>query len=142
MLDTIIYSLKTNDNRSNEDLITTIRGGATMGMIAQHASDNTRRAKEFRRHLRDNTLSVNTLVDQPVVRVPAQPWTDVIEHDDAVSHLLSAYLTWQHSTYPSFDPGILVQEMNSKQIESRYCSKFLVNALLALGCVSAFLILH
>lgn len=140
MLDTIIHSLRTGDPKSSEELLDIIRGGASAVEIAQHAGELARRGEKSNKRTR-LVMVIISLVDQPLVRVPAQPWTQVIEDDDAVSHLLSAYLAWQHSTYPVFDPDIVVREMNTKQLSSRYCSKFLVSSLLTLGCVSPSLML-
>lgn len=135
ILETLITSLKSNDARANEELLAIIRGGATTTEIAQYALDMSKRDDKSSKRTRSNIMDIVSLTDQPLFRVPAQPWTDVTDDDNAVSHLLSIYLSWQQHCYPVFDYEILIREMNSKQLASRYCSKFLVNAILALACV-------
>lgn len=140
MLHTIIHSLRTNNARFNEELLEIIRSGATTAEIAQYASDLARRNENSVKRTRQNVMNISTLVDEPLVRVPAQSWTTITQDDDVVSHLISVYLTWHHSTYPAFDPEILVREARSNDLTSRYCSKFLINAVLALACVSPLLL--
>lgn len=142
ILEALLVKLKNNDARANEELLEIIRGGATTVEIAQHALDATGRSGSSAKKTRSNVMDILSLTDQPLYRVPAQPWTDVTDDDDAVSHLLSIYLTWQQCCYPAFDPEILVREVRSQQLSSRYCSKFLVNAILTLACVIHTHFLH
>lgn len=135
MLHTIIESIRTNNARSNEELLGLIRSGARTSDIAQRAAEISSRAENTLKRLR-GTTDGDTPTDEPVVRIPAQPWTTVTKDDDAVSHLFSIYLTWQHQTYPAFDPDIVIRETRLKQSSSLYCSKFLINAVLASACVS------
>ncbi|KAK5091504.1 hypothetical protein LTR05_001688 [Lithohypha guttulata] len=118
------------DSKSNEALLQIIRSGATTDEIIQYVNDNPPRAKRTRR----NMLDIVSLIDQPLVRVPAQPWTDVVQDDEAVSHLVSAYFAWNHSTYPILDRDTFTREMKSKNLSSQFCSEFLVNAILCIGC--------
>lgn len=141
MLHTILHSLRTNNAQSNEELLNTIRDGATPDEIAQMASDLARRTERSAKRPRPSTVTAESQTYEPIVRIPARPWTQVTEDDDDVSHLMSAYLTWLHSAYPAFDPKILVREAQSGQISGLYCSKFLINATLAAGCVSSVVLL-
>lgn len=134
MLHTIVESMRTNNARSNEELLNLIRSGAKTPEIAQRATEISGRAENSLKRPKGAT-DEDTAADEPVVRVPAQPWTTVTKDDDAVSHLFSIYLIWQHSTYPAFDPDILIPETALKQPSSLYCSKFLMNAILASACV-------
>lgn len=135
MLQTIIHALRTNSAQSNEELLRIVQDGATTVEIAQLASDLARRNERALKRSRPSAVPIDPRLNEPIVRIPAQPWTDVTESDDDVSHLMSAYLTWQHSAYPAFDPKILIREAKSGQSSSPYCSKFLMNATLALACV-------
>lgn len=128
--------MRNNNARSNEELLNVIRGGATTAEIAQCATELSGRAENSAKRMRQGAMDMVSLIDQPIVRLPAEPWTGVTNDDDAVSHLFSIYLTWQHSTYPAFDPEILIQEVRLKRLSSQYCSKFLMNAVLASACVS------
>lgn len=136
MLETIITSLRTNNTQHNEELLKIIQDGATTTEIAQMASDLARRTAAPVKRSRLSTVNVESHSYEPIVHIPAQPWTQVTENDDYVSHLMSAYLTWQHYAYPAFDTEVLIREAKSGQISSRYCSKLLINATLATACVS------
>lgn len=120
------------DSKSNEALLQIIRSGATIDEIMQYVTDNPSRAKRTKR----NVLDIVYLTDQPLVSVPAQPWTNVVQDDEAVSHLVSAYFAWSHPTYPILDRDIFVREMKLSNVSSQFCSQFLVNAILCIGCVS------
>lgn len=135
MFDTIIKSLKNNDSKSNEEFLNIIRSGATPAEMAQHAAEITRRTNNPLKRTQ-GTMTIDSLVDQPLFSLPAQPWTDVTKDDAAVSHLFSIYLTWQHSAYPVFASEILIPEIQSQRLQSHLCSPFLVNALLTVACVS------
>lgn len=86
--------------------------------------------------MRRNVLNIATLIDVPLIRVPAKPWTSVAHSDSDVSHLISVYFTWQNHGYPSVDQDVFVRAMQSGSIESDFCSPLLVNAMLANACVS------
>ena len=45
---------------------------------------------------RRNVLDIWRLSDSPLFRVPARPWTTVIDDDDLVSHLISSWFAWHH----------------------------------------------
>ncbi len=85
---------------------------------------------------RRRVLDVRQLCDEPTFRVPAKPWTTVTDDDGLVSHFLSLYLTWYHPCFPWIDQDVFINEMRTGDLNSEYCSPFLVNALLAEGCVS------
>ncbi|KAE8154583.1 hypothetical protein BDV25DRAFT_126445 [Aspergillus avenaceus] len=79
-------------------------------------------------------LDVKRLADQPVFRVPAEPWTTVTDDDDLVSHLISLYFTWYHPAFPWIDRDLFIREMQSGDLNSQLCTPFLVNALLTEAC--------
>lgn len=135
MLETLLTSLKANDARANEELLKLIQSGATTVEIAQHALDMSKRSGISSKRAKPYVMDIVALTDQPLFSMPAQPWTEITEDDSDVSHLLSIYLTWQQHCYPVFDQEILIRELTARQVSSRYCSQFLVNALLALACV-------
>jgi len=87
------------------------------------------------RRIRRSVMSVNTLCDIPIVKVPARPWTSVTTDDDFVSHLISVYLTWWNPYYRSIDPDLFVRDMAAGDLSCSFCSPLLVNAVLVLACV-------
>ncbi|KAL4742988.1 fungal-specific transcription factor domain-containing protein [Aspergillus similis] len=72
-------------------------------------------------------------VDAPY-RVPAQPWTNVTTDSDLVSHLVSLYFTWDYPFNTFLDRDVFLKHMIGGNINSEFCSPFLVNALLANAC--------
>jgi branched-subunit amino acid aminotransferase/4-amino-4-deoxychorismate lyase len=82
-------------------------------------------------------LTLTELTDSPPFRVSAAPWTTVTTDDFFVSHLVSAYLSWYHWYYHNFDETLFLDAMASGKLDSAYCSPFLVNAILGMGCVSS-----
>lgn len=85
---------------------------------------------------RPMVMDIHYLCDIVPYSVPAKPWTTVTDSDDLVSHLVSLYLTWGYPFYAFFCRETFVKHMRSGQLNSDFCSPFLVNALLANACVS------
>lgn len=88
-------------------------------------------APSFRRQVMD----VNFLCVIPPIEVPARPWTSVTDDDAFISHLVSLYFTWDYPFYSFLDLTVLINSMKSRDLDSEFCSPFLVNALLAHACV-------
>jgi hypothetical protein len=86
--------------------------------------------------VRPMVMDIHYLCDIVPYTVPAKPWTTVTDSDDLVSHLVSLYLTWGYPFYAFFCRETFVKHMRSGQLNSDFCSPFLVNALLANACVS------
>ncbi|KAJ5717368.1 hypothetical protein N7488_003014 [Penicillium malachiteum] len=72
--------------------------------------------------------------DSVVFHVPAFPWTTVTDDSDFVSHLVSLWFTWVHPTLNWINRDLFMQEMRSGNLESEFCSPFLVNIMLADAC--------
>ncbi|GAM40038.1 hypothetical protein TCE0_034r12073 [Talaromyces pinophilus] len=87
-------------------------------------------APSFRRQVMD----VNFLCVIPPIQVPASPWTTATDDDAFVSHLVSLYFTWDYPFYSFLDLNVLINQMKSRDLNSEFCSPFLVNALLAHAC--------
>lgn len=85
---------------------------------------------------RPRVMDIQYLCGIAPYSVPANPWTTVTDSDDLVSHLVSLYLTWGYPFYAFFCRETFVKHMRSGQLNSDFCSPFLVNALLANACVS------
>lgn len=85
---------------------------------------------------RRKVLDVHRLSDNPIFSLPARPWSQVTDDDQLVSHLISVYFTWHHIWFDWIDPEIFLEAMQSKKLDSQFCSPLLVNAMLAEACVS------
>jgi hypothetical protein len=135
-LDTLIESIQFSDEKSISDLIRLIRSDTSIDEVVQHARSILReRRSESTERARSAVMSIANLIDEPPIRVPAKPWTNVTSDDDFVSHLISMYFTWHHESYPAVDREIFVQAMQSKDLDSQLCSPFLVNSLLLTACI-------
>jgi len=60
-------------------------------------------------------------------------WTGVTDDQEFIDHLISIYFTWQHSFFQSFPEKLFREDMAAGR--TRYCSKVLVNAVCAAGCL-------
>ncbi|KAL4805758.1 hypothetical protein BDV18DRAFT_160632 [Aspergillus unguis] len=76
-------------------------------------------------------LDVQRLADSPVYRVPAKPWTTVTDDDDVVSHLVSVHFTWSSPFLSWIDRDLFLREMRRGDVNSPFCTPFLVNCILA-----------
>ncbi|KAF2499221.1 hypothetical protein BU16DRAFT_263766 [Lophium mytilinum] len=65
--------------------------------------------------------------------VNQQPWTSVSNDFEFIEHLLSLYFSWQHSFFQSFPEKLFREDLVTGG--TRYCSRLLVNALCATGCL-------
>lgn len=80
-------------------------------------------------------VTLESLCDIPLYRVPAKPWTDVTDDDDLVSHLVSLYFTWDHPCTQFLDQGVFLEHMARRDVKSEFCTPFLVNSLLSMASV-------
>lgn len=80
------------------------------------------------------------LSDMVLFTVPARPWTSVTADNEFVSHLISLWFTWFHPFLNFIDRDLFIRDMKSGDIESEFCSPFLVNIILASACVSSVLV--
>lgn len=94
--------------------------------VAQGNNPNTRR----------KVMDINRLCDVTLFKVPAKPWTSLTSDDDLVSHLLSLWFSWQQQGFYCINRDLFVRDMQSADLNSKFCSPFLVNILLAEACVS------
>ncbi|RAH78941.1 hypothetical protein BO86DRAFT_402285 [Aspergillus japonicus CBS 114.51] len=79
-------------------------------------------------------MDIRYLTGNAPFRVPAKPWTSVTDDDDLVSHLVSLYLTWDYPFFAFMDRKSFLKHMAMGNVDSDFCSPFLVNALLANAC--------
>lgn len=79
-------------------------------------------------------MDLNRLVDEPIYRVPAHPWTGVTSDDQVVSHLVSLWATWENFPPHGIVLELFLRDMRSENLDSYFCSPFLANCILAAGC--------
>ncbi|KAL4987083.1 hypothetical protein BDW68DRAFT_188302 [Aspergillus falconensis] len=70
----------------------------------------------------------------PLYHVPAWPWTSVTDDSNYISHLISLYFTWNSPVQKWIERDLFIRDMQSGNINSPFCSPFLVNAILAVAC--------
>lgn len=80
------------------------------------------------------TSKAARLIDSPPIRVPLHPWTSVTTDEVFVCHALSSWLMWDKPFYNWIDEDLFLRDMRKGEVQSQFCSPFLVNALLAYAC--------
>ena len=157
LLGDVFKLIQTTDARGSQPLIDLIRNGATFPearcyldqvMIGTTTPEKASSAHSQGARLRagyevesrapsfrSKVMDVHYLCDFAPVKVPAKPWTTVTDDDALVSHLISLYFTWDYPFYAFVDREILVKHMQMGNLQSDFCSPFLVNSLLANACV-------
>lgn len=86
-----------------------------------------------------NVMNIDRLTDIPLFELSAKPWTEVTTDDGFVSHLISLWLTWDHVVRNWIDKDLFIAAMKSGDVNSPFCSPFLVNIILSQACVSLLL---
>lgn len=79
--------------------------------------------------------------NQPLSRAPAahtplvsqERWTTVTDDQEFIEHLISLYFAWQHVFFQSVPERLFRKDLRSGN--TRFCSKMLVNAICAAGCL-------
>ncbi|KAL4785977.1 hypothetical protein BJX76DRAFT_322692 [Aspergillus varians] len=151
----LLSAIRDSDPKRVAQLMNIIRSRPSMSELQKFLRENFSRSeiekspqlREFQQHVEQakketdegniappaarRMLDVRRLADNPVYRVPAKPWTTVTDDNDLVSHLVSLYFTWSHPFFVCMDRDVFVSEMQRGDLRSRYCSPFLVNAILS-----------
>ncbi|ORY64515.1 uncharacterized protein BCR38DRAFT_435341 [Pseudomassariella vexata] len=70
--------------------------------------------------------------DERLTLLDISYWTDVVVADEFAARVISLYLETDHPLLGFFDPDLFITDLVSKQ--HRFCSRFLVHALLYWGC--------
>ncbi|KAJ5963790.1 Transcription factor [Penicillium vulpinum] len=78
-------------------------------------------------------VTLESLCDIPLFKVPAKPWTTVTDDDYLVSHLVSLYFTWDHPCSQFLDQRIFLEHMRRGDRRSEFCTPLLVNSLLSMA---------
>jgi hypothetical protein len=76
-------------------------------------------------------------VDLPGYTLPLSRWTTISDDDRLLSHLLLLFWTWDTICSRVIDRTMFEEDLKAinHPNELRFCSPFLVNALLAVSCV-------
>lgn len=153
LLDRLVKTLQETNRACAAQIINLVRGHGTLDELRAFIDDIMERPRlektpelieacaDFQR-LHESEKSHTRLKPDPkelsdivLFRVPAFPWTTVIENDNFVSHLLSLWFTWTHPFLNWIDKDLFVRDMQSKDPDATFCSPFLVNIILADACV-------
>jgi hypothetical protein len=70
---------------------------------------------------------------RPLATRDIAQWTSVAKDKEYIGELLALYFSWQHSFFQSFPEKLFRRDMQSGG--TKYCSKLLVNAICASGCL-------
>ena len=84
-------------------------------------------------HRRHNTTDPG-LYDHRLAGVRASTWTSVVVEDRVFARIISTYLIWDHPPWKLFDEDMFIDDLVAGR--ATHCSRLLVNAILAYGCVS------
>lgn len=150
----LVASMRDGKNTYVEQLLGLIRGHASLAEIRAYINAEVRashieqtpelerlqqeiqesrnvRAREVR-----SIMDVDRLSDIPLYKVPAKPWVTVTDDDELISHLISLYFTWNNPFYNLVHRESFIKDMQAGQLDCKYCSPLLVNAILAEASVS------
>jgi hypothetical protein len=81
-------------------------------------------------------MDISNILQIYVIAVPSKPWTTISDDDEFISHLIQLYFTWETPVYDLVQEDVFIADMKSGNENSPYCSSLLVNAMLAIACVS------
>lgn len=73
-------------------------------------------------------------IDLPALNIPFSRWTSSCTDDRFMNHLLALFWTWDNMVEPLLFRPLFEEDLCNNS--NAFCSPFLVNALLALSCVS------
>ena len=87
---------------------------------------------------RDQYVETDESLDLPALNLPISRWTSACKDDRLMNHLLTLFWTWDNMVEPTIFRPLFEEDLsnNDPQTTTPFCSSFLVNALLALSCVS------
>jgi hypothetical protein len=97
---------------------------------------------QFVTHATEKYVDKDIFVDIPNENLPYSRWTKASDDDRLMNHLLRMFWTWdnivERTLYrPIFKEDLVTMDSNMADNGcGSFCSRFLVNALLALSCVS------
>lgn len=148
----LVSTLRESGTRRTIQLLNLIRSNASLAEIQLYIDtqlkseleqtpelvevcNEIQRFEQMGSRTRRRILDAQRASVEPLFRVPAAPWTTVTVDDDHVSHLILLWFTWVHPFYNWIDRDLFLRDMQSGKLDSKFCSPFLVNAILADACV-------
>lgn len=155
----LVASMRDGKNTYVEQLLSLIRGHASLAEIRAFIDAQVREAhiektpelERLRQEIQESRnvraremrsiMDVERLSDIPIYKVPAKPWVTVTDDDELVSHLISLWFTWNNPFYNFVHRENFIRDMQAGQLDCKYCSPLLVNAILAEASVSMPLIM-
>jgi len=146
-VDEIVRRLRLQENP--ESILHATRGGSLLQPLADRGdidlgtgieSSYSSREQVFgitqvgSRSIPGNDLSQNRAPDaHSQLTQTYHRWTSVTDNHEFIDHLISLYFTWQHSFFQNFPEKLFREDMVAGR--TKYCSKVLVNAICAAGCL-------
>lgn len=101
--------------------------------------------KQYMTDPRDKYVDSEIFVDVSTRDLPLSRWTTVSQDDRQMNHLLTMFFTWdnivERAFYrPIFEEDTITMDPHLPDNHPKnFCSRFLINALLAVSCVSQLL---
>ena len=98
--------------------------------------------KQYIANARDMYVENDIFVDAAASNLPLSQWTTVSTDNRLMNHLINLFFTWdnivERAVYrPIFEQDLVATHPDlADQQSNGFCSRFLVNALLAASCVS------
>ncbi|PYH91080.1 C6 transcription factor [Aspergillus ellipticus CBS 707.79] len=122
-----------------DEMLSQIEGRSKVSDVAERQLQEVRRVIDVEGagpSFRPKVMDIHYLCNEVPYRVPAKPWTTVTADADLVSHLVSLYFTWDYPFHAFLDRDVFLDHMRKGNINSDFCSPFLVNALLTSACLN------
>lgn len=146
LFDDLLAAIRAADPQQLNDLISLINSHVTKDNLRMHIADifaaspvssmSTGESSQAVTYRRRRMLGrIQDLVN-PIITVPAKPWTTVTDDDDLVSHLTSLWFTWAYQWWQWIDKVTFIEAMRAGNLDSLICTPYLVNMILADACVS------
>lgn len=97
--------------------------------------------KQYIVNPQDRYVEKDIIVDIPTEKLPLSRWTTVSSDDQRMNHLMNLFFTWdnivERAFYrPIFEEDCFTDPVSVDEKPGKFCSRFLINALLAASCVS------
>jgi hypothetical protein len=141
LFELLVEGIRNDEERQVPGILNMIRSNVSLDEIRLYLTESQGTSHSHNVQMKSPTSSskrfmdVRRISDIPLYEVPAQPWTSVTIDGSFVSHLVSHYFTWQHSTLNWIDRDLFLADMRVGKLDSRFCSPLLVNIMLACACV-------
>lgn len=127
-----------NSNENNGQLLSQIRQHASVDTVKLRLNGYLQQCQgpqpQGFSDPAERALRITRLTDNPSHQLQCSPWTTVVNDDALISHLISVWLAWDEIWYTWIDKDTFLSAMQARDLQSPYCSPFLVNIILAWAC--------